>query len=177
MELGLRKDEVRLEDFTSEWEAEFAKVKGELLANTGLEESQIVHIGSTSIPGMPAKPIIDILVGINDISNLPDSLAHGFKEAGFLRLRVVRPGEIVFAKFADHTYEVKTHFIHLVEYEGDLWQNLIFFRDYLSANEKAKQKYLALKMEYLTQTQSGINEYTAHKEEFVKSIFAKRTAE
>ena len=174
MELGLRKNEVRLEDYTPEWTAEFVKVKVELLANMDLEESQIEHIGSTSIPGMAAKPIIDIVVGIENISFLPDSLVDGFKNAGFLRLRVERPGEIVFAKFTDHTYEVKTHFIHLVEYEGELWQNLIFFRDYLRANEEARREYLGLKVDYLSHSTTGINEYTNHKEEFVKKIFAKR---
>ncbi|CEG27066.1 GrpB family protein [Bacillus sp. B-jedd] len=174
MKLGLRKDEVRLVEYNPEWAAEFAKVKEELRASTNLEEFQIEHIGSTSIPGMLAKPIIDMVVGIRNLSNFPESLAGGLKKAGFLRLRVERPGEIVFARFTDNTYEVKTHFIHLVEYEGELWQNLIFFRDYLRTNEDARWEYQAIKMDSLARYQTGVNEYTDHKEDFVKAIFAKR---
>ncbi|MGE7951357.1 GrpB family protein [Lysinibacillus xylanilyticus] len=43
--------------------------------------------------------------------------------------------------FNDETYEEKTHFIHLVEYNKELWKNLIFFRNYLNSNETALRKY------------------------------------
>ena len=51
---------------------------------------------------MVAKPILDILIGVEDINNVDDSLIRGLKEIGFLRLRVERPAEIIFAKFTEH---------------------------------------------------------------------------
>ena len=56
-----------------------------------------------------------------------------------------RPGEIVLAKFTDETYEVKTHFIHMVDFEKELWRNQLFFRDYLNSNEKAREEYMNIK--------------------------------
>ena len=91
-----------------------------------MQENRIEHIGSTAIKDMVAKPILDLVVGVHDVENVDKAIFQGLKEAGFLRLRVQRPNEIVLAKFTDETYEVKTHFIHLVEYNKDLWKNLIF---------------------------------------------------
>ncbi|WP_053368051.1 GrpB family protein [Bacillus sp. FJAT-27245] len=174
MKLGLESNEVRLVPYDPEWKNEFTKVKRELLQHTDLQGQRIEHIGSTAITGIHAKPIIDILVGIEDISSVSDTLLKGFRDAGFYRLRVERPNEIVFAKFRDSSYQIKTHFIHLVDFHGVLWNNLIFFRDYLNSNEEAKREYEKLKLEYTKQTSQGINEYTDHKEAFVKKIFELR---
>jgi GrpB-like predicted nucleotidyltransferase (UPF0157 family) len=174
LELGLKKDEVRLVEYSPEWTGEFQKVRKEICLKTGLNADRIKHIGSTAILGMPAKPIIDLLVGIDDLKALDKQIISGLKECGFLRLKVERTGEIVFAKFRDTTYEVKTHFIHMVDYQQDLWKDLIFFRDYLNANETARTQYLTIKLAYLENSSTGINEYTAFKEEFVRGIFKKR---
>lgn len=111
------------------------------------------------------------MVGVDDIENVDKPFFQGLKEAGFLKLKVERPNEIVLAKFTDDTYEVKTHFIHLVEYNKELWKNLIFFSDYLNSNETAREQYKALKMNFLEEGSGGINEYTDYKEQFVKGIY------
>ena len=175
MRLGLKNDEIRLVDYATEWNDEFRRVKKEIMENTKLEENRIEHIGSTAIKGMLAKPILDILIGVDDINNVDHSIISELKTIGFYRLKVERPREIVFAKFTDKTYEEKTHFIHIVEYQKELWNNLIFFRDYLNANENERQKYLEIKLDYLKQSSIGILEYTDHKEEFVKNIIKKRS--
>lgn len=174
MRLGLKNDEIRLEKFTPEWNKEFVRVKKELMEYTDLEDYRIEHIGSTAINGMSAKPIIDILVGVDELQEVDKPLLKKFYKAGFLRLNVERPGEIVLAKFTDDTYEEKTHFIHLVEYQKELWNNLIFFRDHLNSNEEARKQYLDIKLAYLKKSSTGINEYTGFKEDFVKEINKKR---
>ncbi|WP_433750562.1 GrpB family protein [Falsibacillus pallidus] len=174
MDLGLKFDEVRLVEYTSEWIEEFIRVKKEIIENTCLEDIRIEHIGSTAITGMAAKPILDILVGVDDLQNSDETIFKSLKKIGFLRLRVERPGEVVFAKFTDNTYQEKTHYIHLVEYKKELWNNLTFFRDYLNTNETARKQYLDIKLNYVKTSCTGINEYTDYKEEFVKIIFNKR---
>lgn len=174
MRLGLKRDEVRLENYTPEWKEEFNRVKDQIIESTNLDETRIQHIGSTAIKGMAAKPILDILVGVDDLQEVDGRIITGLRKIGFLRLKVDRPGEIVFAKFTDETYEEKTHFIHLVEYKKEIWGNLIFFRDYLNANELARRQYLEIKLEYLRKASTGVNEYTNHKESFVQSIFEMR---
>lgn len=174
MRLGLKRGEVRLEAHTVEWKEEFHRVKQLILHFTPIHESRIEHIGSTAIKGIVAKPILDLVVGVDDIENVDKDIFQGLKAAGFLRLRVERPNEIVLAKYTSETYEVKTHIIHLVDYNKELWKNLIFFRDYLNANKTTREQYSELKKKFLEENNKGIEEYTDYKEKFVREIFEKR---
>jgi len=174
LELGLKRNEVRLVDFSEGWRNEFHSVKQAILSSISIPENRIEHIGSTAIKGMAAKPILDLMVGVDNIEDVDESIFKGLKKIGFLRLRVHRPSEIVLAKFTDDTYEEKTHFIHLVDYNKELWKNLIFFRDYLNKNESARKQYSNLKMKFIKKRNHGIKEYTDYKEQFVKDIFSKR---
>lgn len=175
MRLGLEHNEVKIVDYTIEWNVEFERVKVGLINSINLEAERIEHIGSTAIKDMMAKPIVDILVGIDDLDQADKDLIDSFGKEGFLRLKVNRPGEIVLAKFKDDSYQVKTHFIHLVEYRERLWKNLIFFRDYLNENEKARNQYLSIKEEFLSNQSEGIVEYTDFKEVFVNRIIEMRS--
>lgn len=174
MELGLAKDEVKLLPYTAKWKKEFNRVKQQIIDVTGLEENRIQHIGSTAINDMPAKPIIDILLGVHDILKVDKTIIKELASIGFLRLRVERPDEIVLAKFTDDTYEVKTHYIHMVDLDKELWKNQLFFRDYLKANEVAREEYRMIKVTSAIQKGININSYTDLKEPFVKRIFSKR---
>ncbi|MFJ7826455.1 GrpB family protein [Psychrobacillus sp. NPDC096623] len=175
MKLGLAKNEVKLLPYTTDWEKEFKRVKLEIIGATGLQGDRIQHIGSTAIINMPAKPIIDLLLGVDEISKVDKAIFKELQNIGFLRLRVERPDEIVFAKFTDETYEVKTHFIHMVDFDKELWKNQLFFRDYLNLNEKAREEYVNIKITSAKQEDININTYTDLKEPFVKSIFTIRT--
>ncbi|GEL03904.1 GrpB family protein [Rummeliibacillus stabekisii] len=176
MKLGLKRDEIKLVDYSLEWNEEFQQTRKAIEEQTGLAAERIEHIGSTAIKDMPAKPIIDILVGVDNLKKVDESLLRDFSKVGFLRLKVERPEEKVLAKFTDDTYQEKTHFIHLVDYQKDLWNNLLFFRDYLNANEEVKHRYMKLKQEYINNTATGlnINDYTKYKEDFVKNILSIR---
>ena len=174
MNLGLKNNEVRLIEYSPKWKDEFKRSKNLILDHTHIQENRIEHIGSTSIIGMSAKPIIDIVIGVDDLEKVDKTLFKELENVGFFRLKVNRPNEIVLAKFLDESYKVKTHFIHLVEYEKDLWHNLIFFRDYLNNNKEAREKYLDIKKKYVSKSSTRIIDYTNYKENFVKEIYKKR---
>lgn len=174
MNLGLKNNEVRLVEYSPKWRGEFERSKNLILNHTHIPENRIEHIGSTSIIGMSAKPIIDIIIGVDDLEKVDKTLFKELEKAGFFRLKVNRPNEIVLAKFLDESYKVKTHFIHLVEYKKDLWHNLIFFRDYLNNNKEDREKYLDIKKKYVSKSSTGIIDYTNYKENFVKEIYKKR---
>ncbi|WP_277584387.1 GrpB family protein [Psychrobacillus antarcticus] len=174
MEIGLAKNEVKLYAYTEEWQNEFRKVKQQIMDVTGLEAERIQHIGSTAIKDMPAKPIIDLLVGVDDLAKIEKTLFKELQNIGFLRLRVERADEIVLAMFTDDTYEVKTHFIHMVDFDKELWRNQLFFRDYLNSNVEAREEYRKIKTTSAKQEDININTYTDLKEPFVKSIFTRR---
>ena len=78
MKLGLKFDEVRLSDYTLEWIVEFKRVQQEIVENTGIIEKRIQHMGITAIKDMPAKPIIDIVVGVDDLNKVDKTLLSGF---------------------------------------------------------------------------------------------------
>ena len=173
MSLGLANDEVAIVPYTSQWKDEFIKVKAALIESSNLKPHQIEHIGSTSIEGIQAKPIIDILVGVDHLTFLEKRFFKELLKVGFYRLRVERPNEIVCAKFTDETFEKKTHFIHIVELHGEKWRQMLFFRDYLNANKDVKLEYEALKHSFFNTDLKGITAYTDYKEQFVRSIFSK----
>ncbi|KFN04249.1 GrpB family protein [Bacillus clarus] len=173
MELGLKGDEIKLVSYTDEWKKEFCQVKNDIQASTNIEANRIEHIGSIAIEGMLAKPVIDVVVAVDDLSSVDKFIIEGLNTIGFLRLKVKRPDEIVFAKFTDSSFQKLAHYVHLVEYEKELWSNLIFFRDYMNSNEEAKVEYVNLKLNYIKKCSTGIKEYIDHKESFVRSVFKK----
>ena len=174
MELGLKKDEVKIVPHHAQWSCEFERVKRSMLHILNVNEKRIEHIGSTAIKGIKAKPIIDILLGMEDLADINRDIEKALRSIGFYRLRVERENEVVFAKFADEGFEIKTHFIHAVTFNGQLWKNLIFFRNYLNDNEEEKKAYENVKEAYLQHHSVGVNDYTNFKEEFVQRIFSKR---
>lgn len=137
-----------------------------------LPAQQIEHIGSTAIMDIQAKPVIDIALGIEDFAEWHHA-EPPLRTIGFYRLRVQREQEIVFARFTDSTYEVKTHFIHLIPFESEHWKNMLFFRDYLNAHAQIRIEYEQLKQSFPME-QGGIEQYTQHKEQWIQHIFAKR---
>src|SRR5699024_12516210 len=101
VEIGLKRGEIKVQPYNVKWVGEYQRKKEEILEVTSIRKSHIEHIGSTSIKDMMAKPIIDIVIGVNDITNIDRNVFRGIKKTGFLRLKVERPNEIVLAKFTD----------------------------------------------------------------------------
>jgi|SRR5579875_803247 len=169
--LGLEKNEVRLVPFTNDYSKEFKKIKQMIVDSLNISGERIEHIGSTAIINIQAKPILDILLGVDDVEEIPKEIIQKLKEIGFYQLNVERTGEIVFAKFTDKTFTKRTHYIHLVKFKGELWNDLIFFRDYLNSNELAKREYENLKEAIISNNADiTMGEYTNRKEDFVKRI-------
>lgn len=174
MELGLKRNEVKLVEYDQNWEIEFNETKKSIIKYTNLYEDEIQHIGSTAIHGMMAKPVIDILIGLNSLDSIDNCFFDQLQKTGFYRLKVQREHEIILAKFKDDYFETKTHFIHLVEKNGKNWNDLIFFRNYLRGHADAQETYRSLKQQYVMKKQTGISEYTSYKEKFVIQVVSKR---
>lgn len=170
MSLGVNRGEVVLSEYQEIWADEFNHVKNEILKVVKLDKNAIHHIGSTSIPGLSAKPIIDILIGVEDYMSLPESFFDAFKTIGIYRLRVEKDDEIVLAKFKDTTFQKHTHFIHIVNKEQQKYTELLKFRDYLRSHSDARMEYQRLKEKLSTQYADDRPKYTQEKEAFIKSI-------
>lgn len=96
-QLGLQYDEVKLEKHTSAWSKDFLKDKENIENVCPADILHIEHVGSTSVPGMPAKPIIDILVGINRYSDYK-KLIKPLSKIGYQFYREPRRYQALFLK-------------------------------------------------------------------------------
>lgn len=126
--------------------------------------SGVHHVGSTSVPGMPAKPIIDMVAGVSDLS-----VAHGAAIAllqfGYHR----HPHRVDAVAFTKGVGQRHTHHLHLTVPGSELWRERLAFRDALRADYALVQEYGELKARLLRET--GGRPYRAEgKREFVRRV-------
>jgi len=143
------------------WAARFDVVRGRLASL--LPDAKIEHIGSTSIPDLPAKDVVDVLVGVNlhQWSTAMDLLnSDGFDCEGH------REGHVWFSLPNRKNREIV---VHLVEIQGRQWLRRIVFRDILRRDIKARERYLSVKREAAARTKDW-GAYTAHKADVVAAI-------
>ena len=137
----------------------------------------VEHVGSTAIPGMRSKPIVDIMAGINTMKNLPapnDCLwsslhyewGHGPE----------RPTEWFYFIKRDSAGERMAH-LHVVPFNGDFWRRMITFRDALLEDASLARKYEDLKIRLAAQFGHDRLRYLAGKESFVVDVVDRRLAQ
>ena len=137
---------------------------------------RVEHFGSTAVPGLPAKPIVDILVEVSDLSETKRRIVPVLEGRGydyFWRPSFDDDRPPFYAWFIKRGEERRrTHHIHMVEADSELWDRLLF-RDYLIAHPEAAREYGALKMR-LTETHRGDRvAYTRAKTEFIADVMRK----
>lgn len=151
----------------------FQKLKG--LISAQLPNLEIEHIGSTAIPGIYAKPIIDILIPCSkqDFAYILNKLKDiGFENTPFANIPEDRPMLVIGINFQQNFYNVH---LHLTPRNSDIHLNNIFFRDQLRQNPTLAQEYDRIKKAAVT---SGIVEATAYnlyKSPFIQSVLQQRT--
>ena len=130
---------------------------------------KIEHIGSTSIIGLCAKPIIDIMIGVADESQLdvpvPEIQILGYEYIS--RYEDVMPYRRFFIKEKN---SVRTHQIHMVAYKSTFWIRHLQFRDYLRAHSEIAEEYAALKRELAERDWDSVNDYADAKTAFIRRI-------
>lgn len=154
---------IELSEYNSNWPDLFLKEK-KFLEEALPTNSQIEHIGSTSIQGLCAKPIIDILCGLDNFS-LADKLIDNIVALNYQYIEqynAIIPERRYFKKMGFH--------IHLVQSGGPFWKRHLLFRDFLRENEIAKNEYAAFKRQLVKKDWIDGNEYAGAKTEFIKTI-------
>jgi GrpB-like predicted nucleotidyltransferase (UPF0157 family) len=158
---------ITLAEYSEDWAQLFHKERTLLKAWLGETAAAVEHIGSTSVKGLAAKPIIDIMVGLND-----------FAVADFMVPKVVALGYDYIARYNDlmpyrrflvrEVKQVRTHQIHMVEIYSEFWNRHLLFRDYLRANPAVMNSYAALKKQLAKRDWKDVNEYADAKTEFIR---------
>lgn len=177
-EIGLKKGLVKVEKYNPQWQEAFIKEKENLKKIFGNVAKSIEHVGSTSLVGLSAKPIIDIAVGVDvleDINKVKDKILksshYTIKEDNAIGEILMRKGIPVKAGEIKPGYI--THFIHIMEINSRKYKETISFRDYLKANSEVSKEYENLKQKLATKYKNDRKAYSKAKEEFIKSVLSK----
>ena len=138
--LGLAAGAVRVVEYDPRWPALFAAERQRLHECCGVLPLRLEHVGGTSIPGLCAKPVLDIVAGRPQGASLPDYIA-ALQGAGYThRGEQGIPGREFFRRGEPRAYHV-----HLVEQGGPLWRDYLAFRDYLRSDTAAASDFAAFK--------------------------------
>ena len=160
---------VSLADYDPAWLARFDAERSRLCERFAAELLDVQHIGSTAIPDMPAKPIIDVMAGVASMA-VADALFEPLLDDGYVTSFEFNAGLSDRRWFMRHTNGHRTHHLHVVVHEGELWRQRLAFRDALRSNAALAARYATLKRELASRHQADREAYTQAKGEFVRSI-------
>jgi GrpB-like predicted nucleotidyltransferase (UPF0157 family) len=172
--LGVNKGEVKLVTHSPNWKKLFAEEREMLKSIIGESTKDIQHFGSTAIIGIYAKPIIDILVGVDSLDEVEKFDKESLKESGYYHLPKVRlEGKVVFAKFSNLENLTKTHIMHIVEHNSTWWKEHTGFRDYLNENPEKAREYETFKKRLALKYPNDERSYSDEKKKFVDDVLSK----
>jgi len=151
--------------YDPEWDRKYSEIRINLEAAFKSISPVIEHVGSTSVPGLDSKPVIDILIGVNDLKEA-DQMIPVMKKLGY---EYVTEYE---TEIPDRRYFKKKDAVHIhtIVFGGEFWDRLILFRDYLRLNKNVRDEYSKLKKELSVLDWKTSNEYAFAKTEFIRKI-------
>ncbi|WP_179137836.1 GrpB family protein [Candidatus Entotheonella palauensis] len=136
--------------------------------------ASLQHVGSTAVPDLPAKPILDIAAGVCTPEAIPELLelmpAIGYLYCG----DDGSEGGHLFVK--ESSPDVRTIHVHVVEHNGTQWRNYLLFRNLLRQDPDIRQQYAELKQELGKQFHNDRKSYTASKHDFIRGILETGTS-
>jgi GrpB-like predicted nucleotidyltransferase (UPF0157 family) len=162
---GLPHGTVQLADWTPRWAELFAMEAERLRAALGDLALAIEHYGSTSVPGLVAKPLLDILVGGPEAAD-PAPYVRALVPLGYdYAAHAGVPEHLVFGRG-----KARTHLVHVVRYGGAAWRRAITFRDVLRADAGLRDAYAAVKRDLARRHEAERSRYTEGKGAFVEQV-------
>lgn len=165
--IGLQRGLVKLSPYNIEWKQLFEDEKARLQNAVGDYILDIQHVGSTSIPGMIAKPIIDIAVSIQNFEEAQiciNPLEHlGYTYEGENGI----PRRHFFVKGDPRTYH-----LHMQEIIHPNWENMVLFRDYFTKHPDFVKQYAQLKLELARRYPTDRQAYLDGKAPFIIQVLS-----
>ena len=167
-----RHDNIHIEPYDSRWpdlaQVEIARIKQVLTDDNWLE---IQHVGSTSIPGAMAKPVVDIYLGVVSLDYAKQHYVELIESLGYLFWPDnPNPERMFFVKGMPPYGERRTHHVHVVEHASRYWRDVLAFRDTLRIQPDLLQQYCQLKQQLAQQYAFDREAYTEAKGKFVRSV-------
>lgn len=172
--LGLAQGALALVSYDRHWPALFTAEARRLKQALGDGILAIEHIGSTAVPGLAAKPVIDMMAAVADSARLPEMAKRlagmGYEDLGEAGV----PGR---GFFVLGPVNRRTHHLSLVGREAGYWGLQILFRDYLRAHADSARAYAALKAALQRQPDMTRERYTDSKTDFVRQVIMRAERE
>lgn len=152
-------------DHDPAWPARFVQLAGRVRSALGDVALALEHIGSTSVPGLAAKPIVDVLLVVADVDDEP-AYVSAMEDAGFV-LRVREAGHRMF-----RTPERDVH-IHVYPAGDQAIADYLDLRDWLRVDESDRVLYAGVKRDLAAQTWSDMNHYAEAKTDVIQQILGR----
>ena len=156
--------------YDEQWKHDFLQIKAELTDALGQLAIEIEHVGSTSVQGLSAKPIIDVDVVIRDYTGLENVISAlgkiGYQHEGNLGIA----GREAF-KY-DGKEHLRMHHLYVCPEDSPELKRHIAFRDYLQTHPDAVREYSRIKEEGALLFPDDIDRYIEHKSPFIEKIYA-----
>jgi GrpB-like predicted nucleotidyltransferase (UPF0157 family) len=173
-ELNPYATKVVIEDYNPEWPTWFEQDRAGIESALGDVALSVAHAGSTSVPGLPAKPIIDVLLQVPDSTDEPSYLP-ALEEAGYtLRIREQHLEHRCFYRRGE-PHDVNLHVYSPRHAQVEI-ARMLRFRDWLRTNEDDRNRYAATKRELSTKNWRYVQDYADAKTEIVEDILARSLA-
>lgn len=163
-------DRVIIVEYDPQWPTLFIQEAARIHnALKGVSITRIEHFGSTAVPELAAKPVIDILIGVSSLEKAKDIAVPILAALDYAYWAENPDPERLFFVKGLPPNGPRTHHIHMAEPDSVLWDRLLF-RDYLRQHPEARERYVQLKHQLAAQYPTDREAYTAGKTAFVQSI-------
>ncbi|MEH2121011.1 GrpB family protein [Nostoc sp.] len=170
-------DEVNIVEYDPCWQTLFAQEAERIWQALGNNlVAEIEHIGSTAVPGMAAKPVIDIMVGVHSLVDAKSAVSI-LESLGYVYWREdPRPRRMFFVKGMPPYGKQRTHHVHIVEINSEFWERKLFC-DYLRRHSEEAKRYEALKRSLAATFRSDREAYTNGKNDYIQAVMSKARCE
>jgi GrpB-like predicted nucleotidyltransferase (UPF0157 family) len=167
-------DEIEIVDYDPRWPVLFDEEAKRLRAI--LDPSLIVgleHFGSTAVPALSAKPIIDILIAVRSLADARTSFVEALQTLEYAYWADnPRKDRMFFVKGMPPFGSRRSHHVHVTEPDGEMWRRLAF-RDYLRAHPEEARTYERLKRRLAAEYRGDRDAYTDAKSDYVETVMRK----
>lgn len=163
---------IPLQPYDPFWPILFEAERSAILEAVGELPIRIEHIGSTAVPGLSAKPVIDVLAGIPDLTGAT-AYVEAMEAGGFTYLPDYEDTMPFRRLFIGDDGEGRRANIHMVAVDTPFWGRHLAFRDHLRSHPEERDRYQALKLELAARDWDHVNDYAAAKNDFIMDVEAR----
>ncbi len=166
-------EEIHIVPYNASWILKFEEEKQQIeKVLSSWITGGVHHVGSTAIPGLSAKPIIDIMVGVDNIEN-SKACVELLKPLHY-QYFPYKPEQMIW--FCKPSPKHRTHHLYVIERTNPEFAARLAFRDYLRSHSQERNQYEQLKISLAEKYKNNREAYTNGKEKFVQDIVAKAAA-